>query len=710
MGKKSKVLVVDDEKIACTALGAILKEHYEVLEAADGKEAFELLSGASEEIAAVILDIVMPEYDGYYFLERYRASDMYQEVPVIMATVEDDAAVEKRCLELGAWDFIGKPYDPDIIRFRIRNVIEHSQLQISRELKYRAEFDVLTGIYNKSNMFQATSEIVRRYADKNFAFIRMDIEKFQLINSFFGMDEGDRLLKYIAHLLTKEAGGRDDIVYGRIEADIFGICMPYSEQQELLDFTGRLRERLGSYPLEFDIVPIFGIYLIEERSVSPNHMYDRANLAAKHCKGNYIRNYAFYTRRMSEEIEKEQRIVNSMKHALEDEQFILYLQPKYELSDNQVAGAEVLVRWQSRERGMVSPGEFIPVFERNGFITKLDCYVWEKTCMMLRKWLDEGKNPRPVSVNLSRVSLYNPKLVETICGLVEKYDIPRYLFQLELTESAYTSNPKVVQETMQRLQNEGFSILMDDFGSGYSSLNVLKDIDVDVLKMDMRFLSDTDKRRRGENILMSVVRMAKWLNMPVVAEGVERREQADFLRSIGCEYVQGFYFAKPMPVEDYEKLVFTGTPEASGGGRVSKTDSPWPLNSRIEELFLKLQQGVAVYEYSGNQIKIVLINDAYYNVCGGDMINEGKRRLFIIDRRYESRMLDAFRQAVDTKQTVDCEFLWDDEAAGRVDWFHLELHYMKQDGEKHVLYGILTNITEQKELDRELQKYRMALS
>ena len=368
-------------------------------------------------------------------------------------------------------------------------------------------------------------------------------------------------------------------------------------------------------------------------------------------------NYAFYTRRMSEEIEKEQRIVNSMKHALEDEQFILYLQPKYELLDNQVAGAEVLVRWQSRERGMVSPGEFIPVFERNGFITKLDCYVWEKTCMMLRKWIDEGKNPRPVSVNLSRVSLYNPKLVETICGLVEKYDIPRYLFQLELTESAYTSNPKVVQETMQRLQNEGFSILMDDFGSGYSSLNVLKDIDVDVLKMDMRFLSDTDKRRRGENILMSVVRMAKWLNMPVVAEGVERREQADFLRSIGCEYVQGFYFAKPMPVEDYEKLVFTGTPEASGGGRVSKTDSPWPLNSRIEELFLKLQQGVAVYEYSGNQIKIVRINDAYYNVCGGDMINEGKRRLFIIDRRYESRMLDAFRQAVDTKQTVDCEVL-----------------------------------------------------
>lgn len=247
-----------------------------------------------------------------------------------------------------------------------------------------------------------------------------------------------------------------------------------------------------------------------------------------------------------------------MKSALENHEFVVFYQPKYGLSDNQIAGAEALVRWKHPERGMISPGEFIPVFERNGFITKLDYYVWEQTCIQLRKWMDEGKNPLPISVNLSRVSLYNKDIVNVICNLVDSYRIPRRLFQVELTESAYNTNPKAVQDMMQRLREEGFYILMDDFGSGYSSLNVLKDIVVDVLKMDMKFFAGDDREGRGENIMAAVIRMAKWLNMPVVAEGVERIEQVEFLRSIGCEYVQGYYFAKPMPVEEYENCSLTG--------------------------------------------------------------------------------------------------------------------------------------------------------
>ena len=178
--------------------------------------------------------------------------------------------------------------------------------------------------------------------------------------------------------------------------------------------------------------------------------------------------------------------------------------------------------------------------------------MWEQTCIQLRKWMDEGKNPLPISVNLSRVSLYNKDLVNVICNLVDSYRIRRRVFQGELTESAYNTNPKAVQDMMQRLREEGFYILMDDFGSGYSSLNVLKDIVVDVLKMDMKFFAGDDREGRGENIMAAVIRMAKWLNMPVVAEGVERIEQVEILRSIGCEYVQGYYFAKPMPVEEYE--------------------------------------------------------------------------------------------------------------------------------------------------------------
>ena len=213
-----------------------------------------------------------------------------------------------------------------------------------------------------------------------------------VINSFFGMSAGDMLLKYIADLLICAVRNRSDVTFGRMDADIFCFCVCYENTKELVESFDKMRDILSRYPLDFDIVPIFGVYLIAGKKITPDHMYDRANLAAKHCKGNYIRNYAFYTRQMSQEIEKEQRIVNSMKSALENHEFVVFYQPKYGLSDNQIAGAEALVRWKHPERGMISPGEFIPVFERNGFITKLDYYVWEQTCIQLRKWMDEGKN------------------------------------------------------------------------------------------------------------------------------------------------------------------------------------------------------------------------------------------------------------------------------------------------------------------------------
>ncbi len=200
--------------------------------------------------------------------------------------------------------------------------------------------------------------------------------------------------------------------------------MPYRGEEAMLELVRYMRMRLGQYQLAFDVVPAIGIYVIRERDLSINAMYDRANLAAKQCKGNYIENYAFYVDEMREDIVREQQIVNHMRHALDEEEFVLYLQPKYSLQDNRICGAEVLVRWAKPEGGMISPGEFIPIFERNGFITKLDYYVWEKTCKLLAGWIAEGKKPSPVSVNISRVSLYNPRLVEAICGLTDRYHIP----------------------------------------------------------------------------------------------------------------------------------------------------------------------------------------------------------------------------------------------------------------------------------------------
>lgn len=714
MTEKNVVLIIDDAKINRASLNRILCDTYEVLEAESAEQALDILSREAGRIAAMVLDLIMPGMSGFDFMKIYQKSEKFRNIPVIIATAEGNVKTERECLELGAWDFISKPYDPNITQFRLKNVIDRSQLQISKELKYRAEYDMLTGIYNKVKFFQMTGELLERNPSEKFVYIRLDIEKFQLVNSFFGVAEGDRLLQAIAESLRIRAQGNDKITYGRIEADIFGICMPFSGQEELIEIVGTARERLNSYKMEFDIVPTFGFYVIEDRGLSVNDMDDRANLASKKCKGNYMQSYAFYTEDMSERIVREQKIVNRMKKALEGEEFILYLQPKYELQSNMISGAEVLVRWLTPDNGLVSPGEFIPIFERNGFIMKLDHYIWEKSCQLLSKWIKEGKKPYPISVNISRVSLYNPKLVEVITGLVEKYEIPPELLQLELTESAYTSNPKAIREMMEEFQRKGFIILMDDFGSGYSSLNVLKDIAVDVLKIDMVFLSDTDQEGRSENILASVVRMAKWLNTPVVAEGVERKEQAAFLRSIGCEYVQGFYFAKPMPVEDYEQLAFSQPfrHKEEAPEQCIETDSLWTSTSQMEILFSNMLQAVAVYEYDDakESFDVIRVNNAYYDLFGYRDINEPQRDILsTVDTEGREVLLRTFRQLSGTKEMAECEFMRKAES-GKYIWIHLKLKYISQIGDRHVMIGSLTDVTEQKKLDSELQKYRYALT
>lgn len=711
MTGKNTILIVDDARHNRTALRDILNDNYIVLEAENGQTTLAVLEEKYQAVTVIILDLIMPDMSGLELLEIFHKDARYQNIPVIAMLREINDEVECKCLEYGAWDFMRKPYDPTIVRFRVKNVIDCSQARVDDELKYRAEHDVLTGIYNKSKFFFNTRNMLNIFGTENFAFIRIDIEKFQLINSFFGMDEGDNLLKYMAHHLQEASEGFRYAAYGRIEADIFAICFSYQDEKEITDFVKNFTNQLEKYPLEFDITPFFGIYLVQNRKLSMNEMYDKANLASKNCKGNYIQNYFFYTKEMSEDIIREQRVINNMKNALKNEEFVLYLQPKYELQKNSIAGAEVLVRWITSEGKMISPGEFIPVFERNGFILKLDQYVWEKTCKLLAKWRDEGRKIFPVSVNISRVSLYNPRIVEVISGLTEKYHIPPEWLQLELTESAYTANPKAIKEMMEQLQKKGFSILMDDFGSGYSSLNVLKDIAVDVLKIDMKFLDGSADDGRSENILASVVRMAKWLNMPVVAEGAERKEQVSFLRSIGCEYVQGFYFAKPMPVEEYEKLLYEQPYFEDDETRKKSDDTNviWTANMQMEMIFSNMLQAAAIYEYRNGNLEVVRVNDAYFDLFGYHdtdyVMKEIEQSIAEEDR---AGFLDTFSRVVENGKAAECEVKRNLDS-GREIWIKLRLKYINKVGDRHIIFGCIDDITSQKEMDDELTKYRLAL-
>ncbi|RKJ46864.1 EAL domain-containing protein [bacterium 1XD8-76] len=555
---KNTVLVVEDNEMNRMMLVSFLEDTYQVLEAENGREALEILQNSRNKISAVIVDLIMPEMNGYEFLKVYSSSPELLNVPVIVSTGEEGEDVEIECLGYGAWDFIRKPYNPHIIRFRVKNVIERSEFYLLRQLRYQEQFDTLTGIYIQNMFVHQTEKMLKENPDTDFMILHFDIYQFQVYNSVFGRREGDKLLCHIADLLRRMAEHVEHMTYCRIEADAFGICVPASVGDEIQKVVEYFQKDFQEYQRDYNILSNMGVFYIEDREASIPAMIDHARLASKECKGNYIYNYYIYTERMGEDIQEAQKIVNDMEQAMKEEQFVLYLQPKYGLTDYKLAGAEVLTRWITPDKGMVSPGKFIPIFEKNGLIMKLDFYIWEQSCKLIRSWLDRGIEPFPISINISRVSMYNPRIVEEIHELTVKYDIPPRLFQLELTESAYTDNPETIKKAMHQLQEYGHTILMDDFGSGYSSLNVLKDISVDVLKLDMKFMaaSGSENQKRSESIVANVIHLAKDLELPVIAEGVEEKEQVDFLNSVGCEYVQGYYFAKPMPVEEYEKLAF----------------------------------------------------------------------------------------------------------------------------------------------------------
>lgn len=352
--------------------------------------------------------------------------------------------------------------------------------------------------------------------------------------------------------------------------------------------------------------------MISDPTMDVSDMYDRAFLAAKNCKGKFVESVSYYADSMIETMRQEQFVINEVNKALEEEQFEVYLQPKINLVKDKSYGAEALVRWRHPEKGMIAPNDFIPVYERNGIIGKLDQYMWRHVCMLLRKWLDEGKKPNPISVNVSQVNIYNPHLVDILKNLITEYRIPAELMNLELTESAFMEDQELVMKTMGKLHDLGFVIMMDDFGSGYSSLNVLKDMEVDYLKVDMKFLQqDREFNGKGEKVLTSVIRMAKWLHLPSIVEGVETIEQVDFLKCIGCEYAQGYYYAKPMQIADYEKFVENeelSETELFTDENTGIVSDLWNTRSHVSLFLDLLDFPMAIYEYRKDKLELLRTN------------------------------------------------------------------------------------------------------
>lgn len=421
------------------------------------------------------------------------------------------------------------------------------------EERYRATHDCMTGLYNREGFFEAAKEFVINHADEQMYIIASNIKDFKLVNELFGTDKGDEVLKNLAGILDKS--GHRECVTGRIAGDKFVKAMLKEDFDEKLivdkmEALCSLTED-GTYKMHAYI----GVCEVGDVNEPIQTMYDKANMAIDRIKGDYQQVVSFYDESDMKRLMMEKNVVAEFDRAIENKEFILYLQPQVDHT-GKALGAEALVRWQHPQRGLLYPNSFIGILERAGLIYKLDNYIWETSAQRLKMWKNAGLEQYHISVNISAKDFYYLDLYEVFTGLVKKYDINPARLNLEITETVIMADVKMHMEVISKLQEFGFHIEIDDFGSGYSSLNTLKDIKADVLKIDMLFLRDTENQSRSKAILSSVISMAKTLNMPVITEGVETKNQVDFLSVMGCEMFQGYYFSKPVPVKEFEQKYF----------------------------------------------------------------------------------------------------------------------------------------------------------
>ena len=551
--KKKLVLVVDDDAINRRILCNILKDEYEALEAENGRTALDILESRGESISAILLDIVMPEMDGYAFLQIQQASPRMSGIPVLVTSYMEQEEAELKALRYGAADFVSKPYRPNVIRHRLKSAIS---LRETVALVRAIERDSLTGLYNKDSFYELAGQELSGNPETDYDLVAVDIECFRFFNDTYGANEGDHLLKFVAGLL-RNVCGKGKGICARMDGDHFMLLMPRRERLSA-KLPEEVHDKLHTYHMKARmkarIAIRFGIYAIGDMTISIRGMCDRALLAAESIKGKYGVLTAEYNDSIRKKLLDETEITNDMAVALAKRQFVVYVQPKYDLYTEKIAGAEALVRWEHPTRGFMSPDEFIPLFEKNGFITELDAYVWEETCAIIRECMDRGEKHVPVSVNVSRADIYNPDLPVKLLDIVHRHGLEPKHLHLEITETAYTQNPQQLISVVQQLKSFGFLIEMDDFGSGYSSLNMLSELPIDILKLDMKFIQNESKEGK-RNILSFVIGLAKWLNLIVVAEGVETEQQMKMLRNMDCNMAQGYYYSRPLPAKKFIDLL-----------------------------------------------------------------------------------------------------------------------------------------------------------
>lgn len=664
--------------------------------------------------AILILDDIFCGEDSLALLSEIKKDDVFGNIPVMVAVDSEDNEGAFKRLGTGADEIVSKPYFERVVRNRIKSAVAEKttkelerKVDVYRELLRNSELDEKTGTYNKRAFCRHVKKLIGKNPGKKYMILRWDIDRFKVFNDTYGIKNGDLYLSKVGEAYS--SFDDPERVFGHWTADHFVALIPESDFDETKTILGI--QKLGETALreitnDFDFGFRLGVYKIDDPSVDVEIMCDRALLALRSVKGSYNERFAYYNDSMRDSLIEEQEIISEMKSALDAGDFVVYYQPQYNYATKKIRGAEALVRWKHPKKGMIPPGKFIPVFEKNGFISALDNYVWEQACRFERSLIDDGLGELPLSVNVSRIDIYNPALCDELLRLTGKYGISPSLLRLEITESAYMDNPEQLVSAVEKLRNAGFEVEMDDFGSGYSSLNTLKEVPVDVLKLDMKFLeAASDSNPRSGSILSSIIRMVHWIKVPVIAEGVEEKEQADYLKSIGCIYMQGYYFAKPMCESDFRKLLAEDTKESDNyfafSDDIKGAEKFLDPADQTALLFNSFVGGAAIVEYDGNAVEAIRINDRFLEILRVTSEEFSKYRRNLLDSlspKYVKAVKDAIEEAAATGKEASCEFGIKDDASEENIWISAHIRLLACNCDCKLYYVAIDDISERTNL------------
>lgn len=520
-----------------------LEGQYTVLIAGNCEESLNMLNKHEDSLALIILVIASLNDEIIDILEQAKDDPLLKHIPVIV--MSDSRDVEAHALKNGALDFLMLPCpSSEVIRVHVQRTLELSEnLNIIRF----TERDQLTGLYNKEYFFKYADQFDLYHRDMEMDAVIVNISHFHMINERYGRAYGDDILRHVGERIRQSL---DIGIACRRDADAFLVYRPHCDEYETFlrnepnNMDNQVRLRIGIYPNV-------------DKTLDIERRFDRAKLAADTVRNNFDRTIAFYDDKMREtEIYMEQ-LLEDFQQGISEKQFVVYYQPKFAIQGTLpvLNSAEALVRWNHPQRGMISPGVFIPLFESDGLIRQLDNYVWREVAMQMRDWKDRLGICVPVSVNMSRVDMLDEDLVDHIKSLVAEFGLNRDEFLLEITETAYTQDSEQIIKTVKAFREAGFRIEIDDFGSGYSSLSMISTLPMDALKLDMEFMRNAFKERKNTRMLDAVIDIAYSLEVPTIAEGVETAEQMFALKEMGCDIVQGFYFSRPIPAAEFEEFL-----------------------------------------------------------------------------------------------------------------------------------------------------------